>query len=172
MTCQLCPRWRARRAAACKAWRAARRSCSAAASQVRTQLRARGVLVLGLPARGLGRRASTGSPDHHPLDQPTPGPAGRCPWTGSGVLAVLTRLEMLIRIDAYRDDEVSRASLEPAYALVCAPSAVCHQADARLRPGHQRPPVTQSPAPLAPSADPGRPPKSPARDAGPRGRLP
>src|SRR5664279_4093718 len=50
-------------------------------------------------------------------------------------------------------------SRSPRTPSMCPPSAVCHQADARLRPGHQRPPVTQSPAPLAPSADPGRPPK-------------
>src|SRR5664280_528884 len=105
------------------------------------QLRARGVLVLGLPARGLGRRASTGSPDHHPLDQPTPGPAGRCPWTGSGVLAVLKRLEMLTRIDAYRDDEVSRAFLEPAYALDV-PSVSC-------LPPSRRPAPTWSPTPAS-----------------------
>ena len=80
-------------------------------------------------------------PDHHPLDQPTPGPAGRCPWTGSGVLAVLTRLEMLTRIDAYRDDEVSRAFLEPAYALDV-PSVSC-------LPPSRRPAPTWSPTPAS-----------------------
>src|SRR5664280_141818 len=80
-------------------------------------------------------------PDHHPLDQPTPGPAGRCPWTGSGVLAVLTRLEMLTRIDAYRDDEVSRAFLEPAYALDV-PSVSC-------LPPSRRPAPTWSPTPVS-----------------------
>jgi len=80
-------------------------------------------------------------PDHHPLDQPTPGPAGRCPWTGSGVLAVLTRLEMLIRIDAYRDDEVSLAFLEPAYALDV-PSVSC-------LPPSRRPAPTWSPTPAS-----------------------
>src|SRR5450759_647440 len=80
-------------------------------------------------------------PDHHPLDQPTPGPAGRCPRTGSGVLAVLTRLEMLTRIDAYRDDEVSRAFLEPAYALDV-PSVSC-------LPPSRRPAPTWSPTPAS-----------------------
>src|SRR5450759_2791 len=79
------------------------------------QLRARGVLVRGLPARGLDRRASTGSPRPPPARSTHSWSGGKVPVDWQRRLAVLTRLEMLIRIDAYRDDEVSRAFLEPAY---------------------------------------------------------
>jgi hypothetical protein len=49
--------------------------------------------------------------------------------------------EMLIRIDAYRDDEVSRAFLEPAYALDV-PSVSC-------LPPSRRPAPTWSPTPAS-----------------------
>src|SRR5664280_968803 len=105
------------------------------------QLRARGVLVLGLPARGLDRRASTDSPRPPPARSTHSWSGGKVPWTGSGVLAVLTRLEMLTRIDAYRDDEVSRAFPEPAYALDV-PSVSC-------LPPSRRPAPTWSPTPAS-----------------------
>ncbi len=44
------------------------------------QLRAGRGLVLGLPDAGPRGRSGTGSPpQHHPLDQTVPGPAGRVP---------------------------------------------------------------------------------------------
>src|SRR5450759_3847608 len=103
------------------------------------QLRARGSWFWDYQREVWAEGPALAPPDHHPLDQPTPGPAGRCPWTGSGVLAVLTRLETLTRIDAYRDDEVSLAFPEHAYALDV-PSVSC-------LPPSRRPAPTWSPTP-------------------------
>src|SRR5659263_230871 len=86
--------------------------------------------------------------------------------------------DRLIRIDAYRDDEVSRAFLEPAYALDV-PSVRCLPPSRRPAPTWSPTPASDAkPGPTGPfgrrrtaAEEPGEG-RRPAHVTGPRGRLP
>src|SRR5665647_3835363 len=155
MTCQLCPRWRARRAAACRAWRAARRSYSAAASQVRTSRagvsRGRGRCPLPIVERRAAQEAHSRVAPNATTGVSAVGPGVRVGGVAAQrcrphVNSWLTADRCALRSGGSRDHSVLLPGAGLVIALVAAQAAV-QDADEPVAQGTQRLVMGGSPSP-------------------------